>query len=127
MEYDREKRSVRGEKRRDSKSDRRLYSHHNQTKVSGEESRTSPLRLTSTVTRSSSSGAITNNNSSNNQGHSSAVTSNGGSGGPALVPALGNGSQKQLSVTVRQGTNARNVTQEGKNRITAYLNKSTPY
>ena len=91
LEYDREKRSVRGERRRDRdhRSDRRT---HNHTKVSADNS-------------AASNSAAANNNNNH------------------TVTARGD----NLTVTVRQTTPQRNITQEGKNRIAAFLSKTTNY
>mgnify|MGYP001797278868 CR=1 FL=1 len=93
LEYDREKRSVRGERRRDRdhRSDRRT---HNHTKVSADNS-----------SAAASNSAAANNNNNH------------------TVTARGD----NLTVTVRQTTPQRNITQEGKNRIAAFLSKSTNY
>ena len=93
LEYDREKRSVRGERRRDRdhRSDRRT---HNHTKVSADNS-----------SAAASNSAAANNNNNH------------------TVTARGD----NLTVTVRQTTPQRNITQEGKNRIAAFLSKTTNY
>ena len=95
LEYDREKRSVRGERRRDRdhRSDRRT---HNHTKVSADNS--------AAAAAASNSAAANNNNNH-------------------TVTARGD----NLTVTVRQTTPQRNITQEGKNRIAAFLSKTTNY
>ena len=73
---------MKGERRRDSRPDRR----HNHTKVSCDDA--------------------------SSQSYSSQPISSRSDG---------------LSITVRQGSSGRNVTEEGKKRIAAFLSKQTPY